>query len=320
MLTLAQGQDDRALQVGAHLALGETLYLLGEPASARENLEQGWALYDVQLHRFEDWPGAHPAVRCLTYGAWALWLLGYPDQALHRSREGLTLAQELSHPYSLAVTHYNTGFLHQWRRDPQATLTQAEAAMTLATEQGFTYLAAAGKFFQGAAWAALGRGGEGVPFMRQGLAAHQATGTQLALPCYFAVSAEEFGKIGEVEEGLATLAEALRLVGRNGERSCEAELHRLKGELTLQSRVRSSVSGAQNEAEKCFRRALDIARHQQAKSWELRVAMSLARLWQQQRKGNEAHKLLAEIYGWFTEGFDTGDLKEAKALLEELSA
>jgi predicted ATPase len=310
----------RALQVGAHMVLGQTLLFLGEPISSRENLEQGWALYDMQPHGFEDWPGGHPAVQCLTQGAWAVWVLGYPDQALHRSREALTLAREVSHPLSLATAHVHAAILRQWRRDPQATLTQAEAAMTLATEQGFPYMLAAGKFFQGAALAALGRDGEGVMLMREGVAGLQATGTQLALPYLLSVSAEGFGKIGEIDEGLATLAEALRRVDRSGERWCEADLHRQKGELTLQSRVRSPVSGAQSEAEECFQKALNIASRQQAKSFELRAATSLSRLWQQQGRREEARKLLAEIYGWFTEGFGTGDLREAKALLEELSA
>jgi predicted ATPase len=318
MLTLAQGQDDRALQVGAHLALGQTLLFLGEPVSARENLEQGWARYDVQLHRFEDWPGGHPAVQCLTVGAWALWVLGYPDQALHRSREGLNLAQELSHPFSLAFAHSQAAVLHLTRGDPQAALKQAEAGVTLATEQEFPFVVASCTSLLGAALAALGRDGEGVRQMRQGLAALQAMGSPLGLPSGLALLATRYGKIGEIDEGLATLAEALHLVEKNGERLWEAELHRLKGELTLQSGDQSSVSRAQNEAEECFQKALNIARRQQGKSLELRAATSLSRLWHQQGKRDEARELLSETYGWFTEGFDTEDLREAKALLDEL--
>jgi predicted ATPase len=131
--------------------------------------------------------------------------------------------------------------------------------------------------------------------------------------------AEAYGKVGQVEEGLTALAEALAMSNKNGERCWEAELYRLKGELTLQSKVQSLRSKVQEEAEECFHRAIDIARHQRAKLWELRTVMSLSRLWQQQGKQHKAHKMLAEIYGWFTEGFDTKDLQEAKALLEELT-
>jgi tetratricopeptide (TPR) repeat protein len=324
MLRVAQGQNDRALQVEAHLALGETLLFLGEQVSARENLEQGWALYDVQLHRFEDWPGSHPAHQCLIWEAMALWALGYPDQALHRSREWLTLAQELAHPYSLAMAHIQAAPLHQLRREPQAALKQAEAGMTLATEQGFPAFVAWGTFYRGAALAALGRDSEGVSEgvaqMRQGLAAFQAAGALLGLSGVHAQLAAEYGKIGKIDEGLATLAEGLRLVDKNGERHREAELHRLKGELTLQSRDRSVKSGVEKAAEECFQQALIVARAQQTKSWELRATISLSRLRQRQGKQDEARDLLAEIYGWFIEGFDTADLKEAKALLEELEA
>jgi predicted ATPase len=154
--------------------------------------------------------------------------------------------------------------------------------------------------------------------MRQGLAAFQAAGAFVATPIYFALLAAGSGKIGQIEEGLELLAEGFRAIDKTGERQAEAELHRLKGELTLQAGAQSSVRKAQNEAEKCFRRALDIARHQQARTWELRAATSLSRLWHGQGRRSEARNLLAQIYGWFTEGLDTADLKRAKALLEEL--
>jgi predicted ATPase len=156
--------------------------------------------------------------------------------------------------------------------------------------------------------------------MREGLAALQAMGAVVALSGFHALLAAAYGKIGGIDEGLATLGEALRLVDKNDESFMEAELRRLKGELTLQAGVPSLESGAQKTAEECFQQALDIARDQQAKCFELRASMSLSRLWRQQGKGDEAHKLLAEIYGWFTEGFDTADLKDAKALLDELGA
>ena len=141
----------------------------------------------------------------------------------------------------------------------------------------------------------------------------------MSLPYFLALLAETYGKAGQVREGLSALAEAIALVQKNGERSHEAELYRLKGELLLQSRVQSLESRVQKEAEECFRQGIDIARRQSAKSLELRAVMSLSRLLQRQGKKEAARRMLAEIYGWFTEGFDTADLKEARTLLEEVS-
>jgi predicted ATPase len=155
--------------------------------------------------------------------------------------------------------------------------------------------------------------------MSQGIGAWRATGAELLRPHFLALLAEAYGKAGQAEEGLAALAEALEVVDKSGERFYEAELYRLKGTLTLQSQVSSPKSQVQKEAEECFQRAIEIARRQQAKSLELRAVMSLSRLWQQQGKREEARQLLAELYGWFTEGFDTKDLQEAKALLQELA-
>jgi predicted ATPase len=250
----------------------------------------------------------------------ALWSLGYPDQALHKSREGLALAQELSHPYSLALAHLLVADFHSRNRDPQAVLEQEEAAVTLATEHGFAWVLAAGTIYRGWALVAQGRESEGIAQLRQGIAAYQAAGALVGLSGSLSMLADGCGRISEIEEGLAVLTEALRLVDKTEDRSWEPELHRLKGELTMRSAVESPESGALNEAEERFQRAIAIARHQQAKSLELRAAMSLSRLWQRQGKREEALELLGETYDWFTEGFDTADLKEAKALLKELSA
>src|SRR5262249_22184895 len=153
----------------------------------------------------------------------------------------------------------------------------------------------------------------------QGLAAYQAIGAKLGRPHYLAMLAEAYGKVEQVEEGLTILVEAQAGVDKTGERFYEAMLYRIKGELTLKSKVPSQKSQVEKEAEECFRKAIDIARRQSAKSLELQAVMSLTRLWQQQGKKDEARQMLAEIYGWFTEGFDTADLKEAKTLLEELA-
>jgi predicted ATPase len=169
-------------------------------------------------------------------------------------------------------------------------------------------------------WALAEQREEGIAQIRQGMAAYQAMGTELGQSYFLAYLAEAYRKGRQAEEGLSVLAEALAAVDRTGERVYEAELYRLKGELTLQqSSMQRLVSGVQKEAEECFWKAIEIARHQQAKSLELRASMSLARLWQQQGKHHAARNTLSEIYGWFTEGFDTKDLQEAKALLDELS-
>jgi len=265
------------------------------------------------------------AVGSLLYLANILWLLGYPDQALKRSREALTLAQEIDHPLStIAVWVLNTD-LHQFLHEAQAVQQQAEALITLCNEQGFSSLLAAAIVRRGWALAEQGQGKEGIVQIRQGLAAYRATGAELWRSRHLALLAEAYGKAGQAEEGLTALAEALDAVDRTGERMYEAELYRLKGELSLKSRqvkdkskTSQGKSEVEQEAEECFWKAVEIAQKQQAKSLELRAVMSLARLWQQQNKKDEARQMLAEIYGWFTEGFDTKDLQEAKALLEEL--
>jgi predicted ATPase len=192
--------------------------------------------------------------------------------------------------------------------------------VALSTEHGFAQWAALGTFLQGWALVAQGQDETGVAQMRQSFAAYRATGAGNWRPYALALLAGAYGKVEQAEDGLAVLAEALTVAHKTEERTWEAELHRLKGELTLQSRVESLESGAQKEAEECFRQAIKVARGQRAKSLELRATMSLSRLWHIQGKKDEAREMLAEIYSWFTEGFDTADLQEAKALLEELSA
>jgi predicted ATPase len=199
-----------------------------------------------------------------------------------------------------------------------ATLELLEAEITLSTEQGFTQYLAQATILRGWTLVEEGRGEEGIAQMRQGLVAYQATGAQAGQPYFLALLAEAYGNVGRTEEGLNLLTEALTLAEKSEERCWEAELHRLTGEL-----LQNAACGVRSVAlipEECFQRALDIARHQQAKSLELRAAMSLSRLWQQQNKRDQAYRLLAGVYNWFTEGFDTADLQRARVLLEELEA
>ena len=230
--------------------------------------------------------------------------------------EAVTLAHEVSHPFSLAFALNFTARLHQLRREQPAVQAGAEAAIALSTEQGFPFFLAMGTILRGWAVAEQGQGAAGISQLRKGLATYQATGAEIWRPYFLALLAEVQGKAGQTEAGLRGVNEALAMVERTEERFYEAELHRLKGELVLQSGVRSPES----EAERCFQQALDIAQKQQAKSWELRAATSLARLWQKQGQTTEARELLAPVYNWFTEGFDTKDLQEAKALIEELNS
>jgi predicted ATPase len=258
-------------------------------------------------------------VECLYFTAQTLWCLGYPDQALQRSQEALTLAQELSHPYSLAFALNYAAMLHQFRREGQATQERAEAEIALSTEQGFPLYLVEGTLKRGWALAAQGQAEEGIAQMRQGLTAYQATGAGLWRPHDLALLAEAYGKMRQAEEGLSVVAEAVTTMNKTGECEYEAEVYRLKGELTLQAKVQGPESKVEDEAEECFHKAIAITRQQSAKSLELRAVMSLSRLWHQQGKKEEARQRLAEIYSWFTEGFDTKDLQEAKALLAELS-
>ena len=339
LFSLAQRGQDPALLLEAHFALGWTLCLAGEFAAARGHLEQGITIYDSQQHRVLAvlYGGEDPGVGCQSFAALALWFLGYPDQALQRSREALALAQELSHPYSLAVALDWAAWLHQYRREGQRTQEQAEAAIVLSSEQGFPFWLAKGTILRGWALAEQGQVQAGIAQMEQGLAALRARGAEVRLTWRLAMLAEAYGKVEQTEKGLTVLDEALATADTTGERFYEAELYRLKGELTLQSKIspgqvktsqdKSEITNSQPlapnpqaeaEAEGCFQQALDVARRQEAKSLELRAAMSLSRLWQQQGKRQEAYDLLAPIYHWFTEGFDTADLQDARALLAEL--
>jgi TOMM system kinase/cyclase fusion protein len=323
LLTLAQQVGDPALFLEGHYALGNTLNYLGEFAAAQAHYEQGIALYDPQQHRSHAFRyGLDSGVICRAYAGVILWYLGYPDQALQRSHEALSLARELAHPVSLAQALFFAAWVHQFRREWHLTQERAEATIDLAADQGAVVLVAGGTIFRGWALAqryaepgaGQGQREEGMAQMQQGLTAWRATGAAVFQPYGLALLAAASAQVGQHEAGLSLLSEALAWTNDREERRWEAEVYRLQGEVLL-----ARSAGHDTEAETCFRQALDIARRQQAKSWELRAAMSLSRLWQQQGKRTEARELLAPIYGWFTEGFDTADLQEARALLTALA-
>jgi predicted ATPase len=290
------------------------LYWLGELVPARANLEQALSLPGSQLDRALPYSGQLHRVFALAYAAVTLWSLGYPDQALTRSQEMLTYVQGQSHAFSLVRGLSYAARLHHMRRDVRTTQELVEAALALLTEQEFGQWVGTITFWQGWVLAAQGQYEEGIAQMHQGLAARLATGAGSTQSGMRGLLAEAYGGSGQAEEGLRLLAEALAWVDTTGERYCEAEVYRIKGELLLQQAIPDAP-----QAEACFQQALAVARHQQAKSWELRAAMSLSRLWQCQGKRDQARELLAPVYGWFTEGFDTADLQDAKALLNELA-
>jgi predicted ATPase len=307
-LALAQHLQDPALLAEAHYALGVPLYNLGEITLAHAHFEQGILFADALTEPLRSRHG----VMCRIFAAVNLWCLGYPEQALRRSHEALALAQS-SHPYRLYRALAEAGHLHQLRREVHTARERFAVALALASEQGLAQWWSISLHEWGWALAAQGQHEEGIAQMCQGIAALRATGSKLALPRLLVRLAEAYGHSAQTQEGLCLLAERLAVTDDPGGRRYEAELHRLKGELLLQQ-----AGPDVPQAAACFKQALDVARHQQAKSWELRAALNLARLWQRQGKRDEAQELLAAIYGWFTEGFDTADLQDARALLDTL--
>ncbi|WP_245309482.1 adenylate/guanylate cyclase domain-containing protein [Bradyrhizobium retamae] len=316
LFALARQSTDPALLLQAHHAAWTTLLNLPDLTACRAHLEAGLALYRPDAYRAHKFLyGSHDAAVCYRYTeAAALWPLGFPEQALAAAREAVSMARELSHPFSLVLALVFAAMIYQHRREAEPAREQAEAAIAVCAEHGIApHLEAAGRILRGWAIAERGQAAEGISEVRDGLAAVQPTGVRIRRPFYLALLAEASAWAGEIEQGLTALAEAAAVVEETGERRWEAEIYRLMGELTVARR-----GGDGTEAEACFRRALDVARRQSAKSLELRATASLARLWRDQGKPQQSHDLLAPVYGWFTEGFDTADLREARALLDAL--
>jgi predicted ATPase len=258
--------------------------------------------------------GVASGVACRAFAAITLWCLGYPAQAVRQSQEALTLAQELAHPYSLTLAQHFATWLHYRRREASAVQALADARLTLATAQEFPLHVGYGTCWRGWALAMQDQREAGLEELRQGMAAVLATGQHLSRSSCVILLAEAVGHTGQIEEGLHLLTEALEAFEASGRGDMLTEAYRLQGGLLLRQATPDVP-----QAEACFQQALVIARRQQAKSWELRAAMSLARLWQQQGQRTQAYDLLAPIYSWFTEGFDTADLQDAKALLDSLA-
>jgi predicted ATPase len=319
LLHLAQHVQDPALLLEAHRSMGVTWFCQGELARARTHLEHGIALATSSPvpvpsgDRPVPAPWVSPAVGYYVDAALVLWALGYADQALWRGQEALRLAQLLAHPVGEATVRYMLSILHVFRGEGLAAQQQAEASLRLAADHDAADRAAQSRIQCGGALVLQGHTDAGIAQLTQGLAATRAIGYVVFLPYFLSLLAAAYGHAGQPHAGLQVLTEAHAVVEQSGERWWQAERHRLQGALLLQQDDANAAP-----AETCFQQALAIARRQQAKLLELRAAVSLSRLWQQQDKQAEAQQLLSDVYSWFTEGFETPDLQAAARLLQAL--
>jgi predicted ATPase len=278
--------------------------------------ERGLAVYDPGRHRPQmmgTWQDHR--VSGLSFLSLILALQGYLDQARETSRRAVAWSEELSHPYSRTFALFFASWLHALLQEQPQAGEQANATVALAEEHGFAIFAACGTVLRSWARATYGHDPRGLDELVRGLEAYRATGAQFLRPHQLALLAEAWQRQGREDDGLTALTDALALVDKTDERWWEAELHRLKGESLWRQAAADAV-----QVERCFQKAVEVARHQEAKSLELRATVSLARLWQRLGRRAEAHDLLAGVYGWFTEGIDSADLRDARTFLAELSA
>jgi class 3 adenylate cyclase/predicted ATPase len=314
-LVLAERCDEPRLLLTAQTNLGVNAFLLGRFATAQNHLDQGMALAVTQPRGESS--SQDFGLTCRSYSAVTLFSLGYPDQALERSRQAVQLARDLEQPYVLAFALYIGSYVHKYRREPEAMLAYAEEAVALCTGHNFALWLGGARVQRGWALVALGRVEEGAAEIRRGLTAWLATGAEVARPYFLALLADAELRMGRCADGLRRLDEGLSVAAKLSDRFYEAELYRLRGELMLhRGEGANRCKNIEVKAEGAYRKALAVARDQSAKSWELRAAMSLVRLLQQQNRKEEARAVLTPIYEWFTEGLDTRDLSEARALLE----
>jgi predicted ATPase len=312
LLRLSRRRNDSAGLVLGHYAAGRNLLYAGRFASSRSHLEDVLALYDPVSHRsLVHHAGVHPHVTAQVFLGEVLFCLGYPNQAMARSNAGIAEARRLAHPPSLAASLSIAARLLSLMGDNGVHGDWVDQLVAVTTEQGFAQWRSNAAIFRG--WVTVKNGDltEGMSLLRNGSSALRATRTEAGTPHNIALLAQACEIAGEIEEALTLLDDALQIVERTGERLFAAELYRHKGQLLQQ--------GHPEAADELYRKALDIAAEQGAKPWELRAAVSLARLRRDQGRQAEARDLLMPVYGWFTEGFDTTDLKEANALLDELA-
>jgi len=306
--------------VGGHNTIGLALFYQGRFVDALSHLEQAKAIYDPEQHSpNRQFSIDHdPGVSCLAHGALALLMLGFPDRAGARMRECLDLARTIDHPLSFAMGHNFAATFHQFRGERDVVAELEGERLEYAKKHDFELFRLLGEINRGWLIAEDGRPEEGLTRIQYGLSMFQAIGSELGRPTFLGMLAGVYDQLERWDDALATVDEALVLAEQTGLHYCDAELQRLKGTFLLRSRGSGGAPDPEREAESRFVDALEIARRQQSKFQEIRTATSLARLWQGQAKREQARALLADVYAWFTEGFETPDLVDAKAVLDEL--
>ncbi|MEM5318271.1 adenylate/guanylate cyclase domain-containing protein [Paraburkholderia sp. JHI869] len=320
LMRVACNAQDPDLLVEAHSALGSSLFFQGYFRTARDHQEELRTRYIPEQHSAHAFIyGMDPGVRALSIGSWTQWYLGFPDLASERSREAVSLAQKIAHPFGMAFALVSASMLRLLLQEPQSAQEFAEAAIMLSSEQGFPYYLAWAKILRGSSLIEQGNASDGIGEMTQGLAAYLATGAELSHTYFLALHATACARIGRADEGLDVLVDALALVEKTGERFHESELHRLRGELLLvRPGVRTLDPTYEEQAEGCFQRAITIATDQRAMSLLLRATMSLARLRRVQGNPDEASRMLRRVCDAFTENADTADMRQARVMLGEM--
>ena len=314
-LALAEKQGTTVPLMVGHRMMGMSLACTGDIAKGRVHYDQALALYDPALHRpLAARFASDPGVATLVFRSLALWSLGYPEAAIADTEQALRYAREIGHVATLMYALSLTSLTHVYCGNYAKVNTLVDELVLLANEKGAVYWTALGLLTRGGLLALTGKASEAVQTITSGIDAQRSTGSTVQTPFHLSLSARAFAELGKFDDAWRCIGEAMAVVETTGERWSEAEVNRVAGEIALLSPEPEKV-----KAEEYFDRALEVARKQQAKSLELRAAMSMARLWRDQGKPQQARELLAPVYGWFTEGFDTLDLKEAKALLDELT-
>ena len=315
-LVLAEKQGATVPLMIGHRLMGTSLLCTGDIARGRAHCDQGIAIYNPAEHRpLATRFGQDSRVAILSYRSWALWMLGYPEAALVDVEHALSDAREIGHATTLMYALTHASIAHICCGNYAAAQMEADEDVALADEKGALYWNAVGITLRGCICALTDKAEDAAPMITSGISAYRSTGATVYVPWWSSFLARAYAKRGEFDEARRCIGESMAAVETTNERLFESDIHRVAGGITLTAPEPDAA-----KAQAYFERALTIARQQQAKSWELRAAMSMARLWRDQGKRDEARDLLAPVYGWFTEGFDTLDLKEAKALLDELSA
>jgi predicted ATPase len=315
-MALAERLRDPGMMMEALFMPGVTMFYRGQFADARTYFEHALATYDDR-ERTKFWTaytGHDASVTHRCYLALTLWHLGYPDQALELARKMYTLGGVIGHPFSLEHAVDFAAYLANYCRLGAEVQARGEEEMAIATEQGFPFWHALGTLHRGAGMLLQGRDHEALPLLLKGFAAFRATGAEIRIPSYLGMLGDAYTRLARFEEAHKVLDEALAVAEKNDDRCHEAELYRLRGELLL-----AECPERFSDAEACFHHAIETARGQQSKGWELRATISLARLWQRQGRRADAGTALATVYGAYTEGFSMPDLVEAKGLLESLA-